>query len=79
LAHQARRNVVDAAWGKADDEAYRPRRIGLRLCDARHGGEGGSTRCQTQKTSTRKFQGLLRPGTIDREYDEAWIDLRSND
>ena len=38
-----------AAGGKADDDAHRPRRIGLRPREARHGRERGSTRCQMQK------------------------------
>jgi hypothetical protein len=31
------------AGGKADDDAHRPRRIGLRFCDARDTRESGST------------------------------------
>ena len=41
---------------KADDQAHRPRRIGLRPRDARHGRERGSARGQMQK--------LLRRGSF---------------
>ena len=41
--------------GKADDDAHRPRRIGLRPRDARHGRQRGSARCQMQKLSAGKF------------------------
>src|SRR5205823_2319878 len=38
------------------DDAHRPRRIGLRPSDPRHGRERGSARCQMQKLpSARKF------------------------
>jgi hypothetical protein len=33
LAHHARGDVDRSARGKADDQAYRLRRIGLRSCD----------------------------------------------
>ena len=35
LTHQAREDVVRTAGGKADDDAHRPRRIGLRPREAR--------------------------------------------
>jgi len=57
LAHQARANVVRAARGIADDDVYRPRRIGLRPRDAREGEQRGSSRCQMQKFSAGKFHG----------------------
>ena len=41
----------------ADDDAHRPRRIGLRPRDARHGRQRGSARGQMQKISTGKFHG----------------------
>ena len=42
--------------GKADDDAHRPRRIGLRPRDARHGRQRGSARGQMQKLpSVGKF------------------------
>ena len=47
-----------AAGGKADDDAHRPRRIGLRPRSARHGRQRGSTRCQMQKVSAGKFYGI---------------------
>ena len=43
--------------GKADDDAHRPRRIGLRPRDARHGRQRGSARGQMQKLSAGKFHG----------------------
>jgi hypothetical protein len=49
LTHQARQDVGRTAWRKADDDMYRPRRIGLRPCDARYGRQSGSTGCQMQE------------------------------
>jgi hypothetical protein len=46
LTDQAREDVRRAAPGKADDDAHRPRRIGLRPSDARDGRQHGSARCQ---------------------------------
>ena len=60
LADQARDDVVRAAGGKADDDAHRPRRIGLRPCDARDGRQRGGARCQMQKFTTGKFHDDLR-------------------
>ena len=40
---------ADAAGGKSDDNAHRPRRIDLRPCEPRHGRERGSARGQMQK------------------------------
>ena len=48
LADQARDDVA-AARGKADHQAHRPRRIGLRPREARDGRERGSARGQMQK------------------------------
>ena len=59
LTHQAREDVVRAAGGKADDDAHRPRRIGLRPREARYGRKHGSARCQMQKLAARKFHGVL--------------------
>ena len=59
LTDQAREDVVRAAGGKADDDAHRPRRIGLRPSETRHGRERGSARCQMQKLTARKFHGVL--------------------
>src|SRR5262249_15421005 len=41
------------------DDLDRPRRIGLRPCDARHGRQRGSTGGQTEKISTGKFHSTL--------------------
>ena len=49
LADQAREDVIRATGGKADDQAHRPRRIGLRPSDARYGRQRGSARGQMQK------------------------------
>ena len=57
LTDQARDDVGRAAGRKADDDAHRPRRIGLRPRDARHGRQRGSARCQMQKLSAGKFHG----------------------
>src|SRR5262245_61515984 len=55
LPHQACSYVGAAARSKADDHAHRPRRIGLRPRDARHGWQRGSARGQMQKISAGKF------------------------
>src|SRR5512133_4192436 len=52
LTHQARDYVDTAARGKADEDAHRLGRIGLRPSDARHGRQRGSARCQLQKLSS---------------------------
>ena len=57
LSHQAREDVGRAAGGKADDDAHRPRRIGLRPSDARHGRQRGSARGQMQEFAAGKFHG----------------------
>jgi hypothetical protein len=41
-----------------DDDAHRPRRVGLRHRKARDGRESGSTRSQMQKLSAGKFHGV---------------------
>ncbi len=46
LSHQACRDVGGSASRKADDNADRPRRIGLRPCYPRHGRERGGARGQ---------------------------------
>jgi hypothetical protein len=55
LADQTRVQVVRAASRKADDDAHRARRIGLRSRHPRHRGERGSARGQLQKLSAGKF------------------------
>ena len=49
LTHQARDDVGRAAGAKPTIDAHRPRRIGLRPRDARHGRQRGSARGQMQK------------------------------
>ena len=44
--------VERTAGSEADDDPHRPRRIGLRPRDPRHGRNRGSTCGQMQKTST---------------------------
>ena len=58
LADQAREDVTGAAGREADHDAHRPRRIGLRPCNERHGRKRGSTRCQMQKVSAGKSHGI---------------------
>ena len=41
--------------GKPTIDPHRPRRIGLRPCDARHGRQRSSARGQMQKLSAGKF------------------------
>ena len=55
LPRQPRDDVGRAAGGKANDDAHRPRRIGLRPSEARHGRKRGSARGQMQKISAGKF------------------------
>src|SRR5262249_8756447 len=55
LSDQAGRDVVPAARGGRYDQAHRPRRIGLRPSDARHGRKGGSTDGQMQKFPAGEF------------------------
>src|SRR6185312_13261500 len=42
LSHRACEDVARAAGGKSDDDAHRPRWIGLRPSNMRHGGQRGS-------------------------------------
>src|SRR5262249_33743182 len=46
-------------WRKSDDPTQRPRRVGLRPRDARHGRQRGSACCQMQKISAGKFHSAL--------------------
>src|SRR5262249_47689856 len=55
LTDQAGDNVGWSARGKADNDAHRPRRIGLRPREARHGWERGRASGQMQKISAGKF------------------------
>ena len=65
LTDQARDDVGRAAGGEADDDAHRPRRIGLRPRDARHGRQRGSARGQMQKLSAGKFH---RRPSVSRRF-----------
>jgi hypothetical protein len=58
LAYQARADIGCLAWGKADDDMHRSRRIDLRPGDPRNGRERGRNRCQMQKSTTGKFHGV---------------------
>src|SRR5262249_44883158 len=55
LTNEARSNVVNTTGRKWDNDAHRPRRIGLRPGETRHGRQHGSARCQMQKSSTGEF------------------------
>src|SRR5262249_24460573 len=55
LADQARENVGSAARGIANDDPHRPRRIGLRPRETRHGRQSGRAGGQMQKLSAGKF------------------------
>src|SRR5262249_18662395 len=55
LCHHARNDVGGAPGGKADDDAHRPRRIGLRPRETRGGRQRGSAGGQVQKISAEKF------------------------
>src|SRR5262249_1479803 len=55
LADQARDNVGSAAGWITDNDAHRPRRVGLRPRDTRHRRERGSARGQMQKFAAGKF------------------------
>ena len=57
LTDQPRDDVGRAAGGNEHHQGHRPRRIGLRPRDPRHGRQRGSTRCQMQKSAARKFHG----------------------
>jgi hypothetical protein len=49
LTHQAREDVGRTTWWKTDDDAHRPRRIGLRPRNARQSGQHGSASGEMQK------------------------------
>src|SRR5262249_55660531 len=55
FAYQARDDIGWAAREIADDQAHRPRRIGLRPRDAGHGRQRSSACGQMQKLSAGKF------------------------
>src|SRR5262245_38411048 len=58
LTQQPRDDVGRAAGRKTDENAHRPRRIGLRPSDARDSRQRGSTRGQMQEFAAGKFHGL---------------------
>ena len=58
LTDQAGDNVGRPASGKANNDAHRPRRIGLRRRNTRHRGQRGSARCEMEKISAGKFHSL---------------------
>jgi hypothetical protein len=70
LPHASHRPIRRAAMSppatrrKTDNDAHRPRRIGLRPRDARGGRESGSARCQMQELMTEKFHNLPPPSNI---------------
>jgi hypothetical protein len=55
LSNEARSNVVHATGCKWDNDAHRPRRIGLRESDPRHNRQRGSAGGEIQKISAGKF------------------------
>src|SRR5262249_27664010 len=55
LADQTREDVARAARGETEDDAHRPRRVGLRPRETPHGRQRGSARGQMQKISAGKF------------------------
>ena len=55
LSEKPRKDVGRTTRCKADDDAHRPRRIGLRPSEARDGRERDSTRGQMQKLPAEKF------------------------
>jgi NAD(P)-dependent dehydrogenase (short-subunit alcohol dehydrogenase family) len=57
LTDQARDDVGRAASGKGGDQVHRPRWIGLRQRDARHGRQRGGACCEMQELPTGKFHG----------------------
>ena len=62
LPHQARLDVGCPARGKADDDADRPGRIGLRPRNASHGRPCSNTRGQMQECAAGKFHDA--PSTV---------------
>src|SRR5215472_9132403 len=55
LSYQACHDVGATGGGKSDNDAHRPRRIGLRPSDARHGRQRSRAGGEMQKISARKF------------------------
>src|SRR5262249_62412056 len=63
LSYQTRDDVTCTAGAIADDDAHRPRRIGLRPCHARHRRERGRARSQMQKLPAAGEVYFLPPPT----------------
>jgi hypothetical protein len=57
LSDQTRVNIVVARWREANNDAHRPRWIGLRPSEMRDSRERGSARDQMQELATGKFHG----------------------
>jgi hypothetical protein len=55
LTDEASGDVGSATSGKTDNHAHRPRRIGLRPCNAGYDRQRGSAGGQMQKFATGKF------------------------
>src|SRR5262245_27725331 len=70
LSDHARADVSGAAGGETDDDAHRPRRIGLRARHARHGYQHGSARGQLQDFAAGKLHG--GPGAEDADRKPAY-------
>jgi hypothetical protein len=76
LSHQACWNVGRTTCSTRNDQANRPPRIGLRLCDPRYGREGGSPRYQMQKSAAQKFW-CIYPEQMDLQHGCLdWTTLR---
>ena len=60
LTNQARENVGRAAGRKTNDDAYRPRRIGLRPSDLRHCRQRGGAHGKVEEYAAGKFHGARR-------------------
>jgi hypothetical protein len=71
LPHHARGDVGRAARGEADDQADRPRRIGLCTRSARSGERGGA-RGEMQKLATGKSHHAKQVARIERSEISAW-------
>jgi hypothetical protein len=69
LTDQARNDVKSTAGRKADDDAYRPRRIGLCQSEAGRDREHGSARGQLQKLPTGEFHIALPASSRNSRLD----------
>jgi hypothetical protein len=59
------RGVIEAAWGKANDHAHRPRRISCAIAMRDTAGSAGSARGQMQELSSVEVHGrpyILKKG-----------------